>query len=118
MNKLISITKAAKILEVHPETLRRWDKQGFFQAVRVNKRGDRRYSLDELEKWFENKNIQKNFKEKHGFYEKDVCSDCVERPAFIITQIGFASDTKLCNRHFLLFSKEFERWFLGELSSQ
>lgn len=47
---LLTIRQAAEILNVHVETLRRWDKSGNLKAIRVNKRGDRRYKPEDLEK--------------------------------------------------------------------
>lgn len=48
--KLLTIRQAAEILNVHAETLRRWDKSGKLKAIRVNERGDRRYKPEDLEK--------------------------------------------------------------------
>jgi excisionase family DNA binding protein len=48
--KLLTIRQAAEILNVHVETLRRWDKAGKLKAIRVNDRGDRRYKPADLEK--------------------------------------------------------------------
>jgi excisionase family DNA binding protein len=47
--KLLTIRQAAEILNVHVETLRRWDKSGKLKAIRVNERGDRRYKPEALE---------------------------------------------------------------------
>jgi len=52
--KLLTIGQAADILNVHPETLRRWDKKGKLKAVRVGDRrnvGDRRYRLEDIKKF-------------------------------------------------------------------
>lgn len=46
--KLLTIRQAAEILNVHVETLRRWDKSGKLKAIRVNERGDRRYKPEDL----------------------------------------------------------------------
>lgn len=51
VQKLISINKAAELLDLHPNTLKRWDKSGELKAIRVGKRGDRRYTLDEIENY-------------------------------------------------------------------
>ncbi len=42
-NDLITLKEACKILKCHPNTLRRWDKEGILKAVRFGKRGDRKY---------------------------------------------------------------------------
>ena len=49
--KLLTIRQAAEVLNVHVETLRRWDKSGRLKAFRVNKRGDRRYKPEDLENY-------------------------------------------------------------------
>lgn len=54
--KLLTIRQAAEVLNVHVETLRRWDKAGKLKAVRVNERGDRRYDPKDLEVIIGNKN--------------------------------------------------------------
>lgn len=48
--KLLRIKEAAEMLGINPETLRRWDNQGRLQAVRLGKRKDRRYKLEDLQK--------------------------------------------------------------------
>ena len=53
--KLLTIRQAAEILNVHAETLRRWDKAGKLQAIIVNERGDRRYNPEDIEAIFNNK---------------------------------------------------------------
>lgn len=46
--KLIRIGEAAEMLGVHPETLRRWDRDGKLNAVIINDRGDRRYKTSDV----------------------------------------------------------------------
>jgi len=53
--KLLTIRQAAEILNVHVETLRRWDKGGKLKAIIVNERGDRRYDPRDLEAILETK---------------------------------------------------------------
>lgn len=50
MDDLISLPEAAKLLNLHPETLRRWDRQGRLEAVKVGTRKDRRYKKTDIEK--------------------------------------------------------------------
>lgn len=52
--ELITLKQAAKILKVHPGTLRRWDREGKLKAVRIGSRkgvGDRRYRKQDIEKY-------------------------------------------------------------------
>ncbi|OGJ37349.1 MAG: hypothetical protein A2383_01635 [Candidatus Pacebacteria bacterium RIFOXYB1_FULL_39_46] len=53
--KLLTIRQAAEIINVHVETLRRWDKSGKLKAIIVNERGDRRYDPKDLEVILKNK---------------------------------------------------------------
>jgi len=46
--ELITIREAAKMLGVHPSTLRNWDHAGRLKAVRVGSRGDRRFEKAEV----------------------------------------------------------------------
>lgn len=46
--KLLRIREAAKILGVNPETMRRWDRDGSFKAIRIGKRGHRMYEESEI----------------------------------------------------------------------
>ncbi|MBU0976534.1 MAG: helix-turn-helix domain-containing protein [Patescibacteria group bacterium] len=51
MRQLISINKAAELLNVHPNTLKRWDKSGELNAIRFGIRGDRKYREEDLQKF-------------------------------------------------------------------
>ena len=46
--KLVTLKEACEILNVHPNTLRQWDRKGILKAIRFGARGDRRYSMDDL----------------------------------------------------------------------
>ena len=51
IQKLLKIREAAEILSVNPETLRRWDRSGKLKAIIISKRGDRRYKMEDIEKF-------------------------------------------------------------------
>ena len=48
--KLIKVSEAAEILNVHANTLRKWDKKGILKAIRFGIRKDRRYRKAEITK--------------------------------------------------------------------
>lgn len=50
MPELLTLSEACKILKVHPNTLRQWDRKGILKAVRFGQRGDRRYKKEDIEK--------------------------------------------------------------------
>jgi excisionase family DNA binding protein len=48
--KLLTLKQACEILQVHPNTLRDWDKKGVLKAIRIGLRGDRRYREEDVMK--------------------------------------------------------------------
>lgn len=46
--KLLKLSEAAELLNVHPNTLRLWDKRGILKAVRFGQRRDRRYKKENV----------------------------------------------------------------------
>lgn len=51
--KLLRIKEAAELLGVNPATLRKWDKEGKLLAIKISKRGDRRYKKEDIVKFLE-----------------------------------------------------------------
>jgi diguanylate cyclase (GGDEF)-like protein/excisionase family DNA binding protein len=47
----LTVTKAARLLGVHPNTVRAWSEQGRLRYYRINERGDRRYRLADLQRF-------------------------------------------------------------------
>lgn len=47
----LSVAKAARLLGVHPNTIRAWSDQGRLRYYRINDRGDRRYRLGDLQRF-------------------------------------------------------------------
>ncbi|HSK52239.1 MAG TPA: GAF domain-containing protein, partial [Clostridia bacterium] len=47
----LSVTKAARVLGVHPNTVRAWSDAGRLRYYRINPRGDRRYRLGDLQRF-------------------------------------------------------------------
>lgn len=48
MPELLTIKEAAKLINVHPNTLRNWEKEGKLNAIRIGTRRDRRYSKSQI----------------------------------------------------------------------
>jgi len=48
MGEVITIQEAAKLLGVHRNTIRRWEKSGMIKSTRVGKRKDRRFNKNDL----------------------------------------------------------------------
>lgn len=48
--ELLTITQAARLLNVHKDTLRNWEKRGLIKPIRIGARGDRRYKSTVIKK--------------------------------------------------------------------
>jgi diguanylate cyclase (GGDEF)-like protein/excisionase family DNA binding protein len=62
----VSVTKAARLLGVHPNTVRAWSDQGRLRYYRINPRGDRRYRLGDLQRFLEAAEIDPDEASDHG----------------------------------------------------
>src|SRR3974390_3138829 len=47
----LTVAKAARVLGVHPNTIRAWSDSGRLRHYRINERGDRRYRLTDLQRF-------------------------------------------------------------------
>jgi len=66
MEELLTIHEAAKILKVHPNTLRIWDNKGILKAIRIGEKQVRRYKKEDLEKFIA------PLREKRKEFAKDI----------------------------------------------
>lgn len=46
--ELLTLTEASETLKVHPNTLRRWDKDGVLPAIRIGTKRIRRYKKEDI----------------------------------------------------------------------
>jgi len=51
----LTLKQACELLQVHPNTLRNWDKKGILKASRIGERGIRRYKKTDLIEYMEGK---------------------------------------------------------------
>ena len=51
LDATLSVTKAARVLGVHPNTIRAWSDAGRLRYYRINPRGDRRYRMGDLQRF-------------------------------------------------------------------
>jgi diguanylate cyclase (GGDEF)-like protein/excisionase family DNA binding protein len=55
---ILSVTGAARLLGVHPNTVRAWTDQGRLRCLRINERGDRRYRTADLQAFLHEAGLQ------------------------------------------------------------
>ena len=56
MEELLTLGEAARILKVHPNTLRLWDKKDILKAIRIGVKRVRRYKKEDIEKFIKENN--------------------------------------------------------------
>jgi excisionase family DNA binding protein len=63
---MLTIREVARLLHVHPNTLRRWSNDGRLRPYRINSRGDRRYKREEIAHFLAELNGQADDWQKNG----------------------------------------------------
>ena len=53
--ELLTLPEACKLLKVHPNTLRQWDKNGILPATRIGTKRIRRYRKEDIIKMLDEK---------------------------------------------------------------
>jgi excisionase family DNA binding protein len=56
ISDMLTIREVARLLHVHPNTLRRWSNDGKIRAYRITSRGDRRYKREEIVRFLDELN--------------------------------------------------------------
>ncbi|MFQ5879987.1 MAG: helix-turn-helix domain-containing protein [Dehalococcoidia bacterium] len=51
--ELLTVSDVARLLHVHPNSVRRWAEQGLLKVYRVGVRGDRRFRPDDVQRFLE-----------------------------------------------------------------
>jgi excisionase family DNA binding protein len=60
MDSMLTVREVARLLHVHPNTLRRWSNNGRIRAYRITPRGDRRFKHEEIARFLDELNSQTN----------------------------------------------------------
>ena len=85
--KLLKIPEVCKMLNCHPNTLRKWDRNGILTAVRIGNRNDRRYREQDVLNFLKEKPHTDTATDKYIKFENlpDIFSKVIESsPASII----------------------------------
>jgi len=57
MNSMLTVREVARLLHVHPNTLRRWSDAGRIRVYRITSRGDRRFRRQDIARFLAELNI-------------------------------------------------------------
>ena len=63
IDRMLTTSEVAKILDVHINTVRRWSNQGSLASYRVGSRGDRRFRRSDVDNLL-NGNIKKKYQNR------------------------------------------------------
>jgi len=66
LSDMLTIREVARLLHVHPNTLRRWSNTGRLRPYRINSRGDRRFKREEIAKFLVDLSSQADDWPKNG----------------------------------------------------
>jgi putative resolvase len=55
LSEYLTFSEVSKLLKVHPNTLRNWDKNGTLKPIRIGERKLRRYKKEDVLKFLEQK---------------------------------------------------------------
>jgi len=64
MGNMLTVKEVARLLHIHPNTLRRWSNKGRITAYRITPRGDRRFRREEITRFLAELNAHRDDGEK------------------------------------------------------
>ncbi len=59
---MLGVRQVARLLHIHPNTLKRWTDKGILRAYRINPRGDRRFKQEDIGRFLAELNAYKEIK--------------------------------------------------------
>ena len=80
--QLLSLKYVCKRLQLHPNTLRLWEKKGLLVPVRIGLRGDRRYRKTDIERLL----TPKKFNQQNTEFEQQAAAKKTKEEWEILSQ--------------------------------
>lgn len=63
LSEMLTVSEVARLIHVHPNTLRRWSDTGIIRALRITRRGDRRFRLVDVNRFLDDLNTHVDTKD-------------------------------------------------------
>jgi len=64
MGPMLTVREVARLLHIHPNTLRRWSDRGRIRAYRITNRGDRRFKRGDIARFLAELNAHRGDERK------------------------------------------------------
>jgi len=48
-SRMLTVKEASRLLNIHPNTVRKWSEEGLIKAYRIGPRGDRRFKPEDID---------------------------------------------------------------------
>jgi len=58
-SRMLTVRQTSRLLNVHPNTLRRWSDQGLIKSYRIGPRGDRRFRFEDIKRLIVEKGVER-----------------------------------------------------------
>jgi putative hydrolase of the HAD superfamily len=97
-SSLLTIAQAAKLLNVHPDTLRRWERQKKLTSIRVGPRRDRRYRNEDLLAIVSQASIIQGVKKVRKKADSDKIKRVISKAEWVFFDVGYTLMTLFPSR--------------------
>ena len=59
MGSMLTVREVARVIHIHSNTVRRWSDRGILRAYHINRRGDRRFRREDIDRFLADLNAHR-----------------------------------------------------------